>query len=73
MLVNALYENDKKINLLRQCFLVLSMPICFFFFLLAAKLGITSRNIPFVEEKISGTCVCCGKEAEHLVYWGRAY
>ncbi len=35
--------------------------------------GISSRNIPFDEEKISDTCICCGKEAKHLLYWGRAY
>jgi len=35
--------------------------------------GATSRCIPFEEEKIADTCVCCGKEAKELVYWGRAY
>lgn len=33
----------------------------------------TSRCIPFEQEKISDTCVCCGKPAEKMVYWGRAY
>ncbi|ASN07161.1 proline--tRNA ligase [Virgibacillus necropolis] len=33
----------------------------------------TSRCIPFEQEKISDTCVCCGKEAKELVYWGKAY
>ncbi|MGE8203523.1 proline--tRNA ligase [Heyndrickxia sp. NPDC080065] len=33
----------------------------------------TSRCIPFVEEKVSDTCVCCGGEAKHLVYWAKAY
>ena len=33
----------------------------------------TSRCIPFEEEKISDTCVCCGGEAKHLVYWAKAY
>ena len=33
----------------------------------------TSRCIPFEQEKISDTCVCCGKPAKKMVYWGRAY
>ncbi len=33
----------------------------------------TSRCIPFEQEKISDTCVCCGKSANKLVYWGKAY
>jgi len=36
-------------------------------------LSVTSRNIPFDEEAISDKCVCCGKEAKHLVYWAKAY
>lgn len=35
--------------------------------------GATSRCMPFEQEKISGKCVCCGKEAKHMVYWGKAY
>lgn len=35
--------------------------------------GTTSRCIPFEQENISGKCVCCGKEAKHMVYWGKAY
>ncbi|MGD7024295.1 proline--tRNA ligase [Rossellomorea vietnamensis] len=35
--------------------------------------GATSRCIPFEEEKVSDDCVCCGKEANQLVYWARAY
>lgn len=35
--------------------------------------GATSRCIPFKQENISGTCVCCGKKAKHMVYWGKAY
>ena len=35
--------------------------------------GATSRCIPFEQEQISDVCVCCGKPAEHLVYWGKAY
>ncbi|SHK17877.1 prolyl-tRNA synthetase [Hathewaya proteolytica DSM 3090] len=35
--------------------------------------GITSRCIPFGQEPIGDTCVCCGKKATKLLYWGRAY
>ena len=35
--------------------------------------GASSRCIPFEQENISDTCVCCGKKAKELVYWGRAY
>ena len=35
--------------------------------------GITSRCIPFEQEHIDGKCVCCGKEAKHMLYWGKAY
>lgn len=37
------------------------------------KTGATSRCIPFEQEHISDTCVCCGKPAKHMIYWGRAY
>jgi prolyl-tRNA synthetase len=33
----------------------------------------TSRCIPFEQEEISDTCVCCGKKAKYMVIWGRAY
>ena len=33
----------------------------------------TSRCIPFHQEKIGETCVCCGKPAKKMVYWGIAY
>ncbi|MBZ4662589.1 MAG: proline--tRNA ligase [Caloramator sp.] len=35
--------------------------------------GATSRCIPFEQETLSDKCVCCGKPAKHMVYWGRAY
>ena len=35
--------------------------------------GVSSRCIPFGHDHDSGTCVCCGKPAEKLVYWGKAY
>ncbi|MGN0380230.1 MAG: proline--tRNA ligase anticodon binding domain-containing protein, partial [Butyrivibrio sp.] len=33
----------------------------------------TSRCMPFEQEKVSDVCVCCGKPAKKLVYWGKAY
>ncbi len=33
----------------------------------------TSRCIPLEGEAIDDVCVCCGKPAKKLVYWGRAY
>ena len=33
----------------------------------------TSRCMPFEQENISDVCVCCGKPAKKLVYWGKAY
>ena len=35
--------------------------------------GVTSRCIPFEQEHISDNCVCCGKKAKHMLYWGKAY
>ena len=37
------------------------------------ELGITSRCIPFEQEHLGDTCVCCGKSAKHMLYWGKAY
>ena len=37
------------------------------------ELGITSRCIPFEQEHLSDTCVCCGKPAKHMLYWGKSY
>ena len=33
----------------------------------------TARCMPFKQEKLSDECVCCGKPAKALVYWGKAY
>ena len=34
----------------------------------------TSRCIPWEDNgAVSEKCVCCGKKAKHLVYWGKAY
>lgn len=35
--------------------------------------GVSSRCMPFEQEKLSDKCVCCGKEAKTMVYWGKAY
>ncbi|MDD6036017.1 MAG: proline--tRNA ligase [Lachnospiraceae bacterium] len=40
---------------------------------LKEKAGVTSRCMPFAQEEIAKTCVCCGKPAKTLVYWGKAY
>ena len=37
------------------------------------ELAVTSRCMPFTQEHLSDTCVCCGKPAKKMVYWGRAY
>ena len=37
------------------------------------KLSVTSRCMPFEQEQLSDTCVCCGKPARKMVYWGKAY
>ncbi|MEE5989816.1 MAG: proline--tRNA ligase [Lachnospiraceae bacterium] len=36
-------------------------------------LAVTSRCMPNDQEKISDVCVCCGKPATKMVYWGKAY
>lgn len=35
--------------------------------------GLTSRCIPFEGEAVGETCACCGKPADKLVIWGKAY
>jgi len=37
------------------------------------KTSATARCIPFDQEKLADACVCCGKPAKHMVYWGKAY
>ena len=36
-------------------------------------LSVTSRCMPFKQEQIADICVCCGKPAKKMVYWGKAY
>ena len=35
--------------------------------------GVGSRCIPMDQEIVSDKCVCCGRPAKKLVYWGKAY
>lgn len=38
------------------------------------EFAVTSRCMPFADqEQIADVCVCCGKPAHKLVYWGKAY
>lgn len=37
------------------------------------RTGATSRCMPFEQEHISDTCVCCGRPAKVMAYWGKAY
>ena len=40
---------------------------------LKEEAGVTSRCMPFKQEKLADTCVYCGKPATKMVYWGKAY
>ena len=42
--------------------------------------ALASKHIPnivdiisFEQEQIGDTCVCCGKKANKMLYWGKAY
>ena len=35
--------------------------------------GVGSRCIPFEQEQLSDVCVCCGKPAKKMLFWGKAY
>ncbi|MBR6573539.1 MAG: proline--tRNA ligase [Clostridia bacterium] len=37
------------------------------------KAGVSSRCMPLEQETVSDVCVCCGKPAKHMIYWGVAY
>ncbi|NMA82578.1 MAG: proline--tRNA ligase [Epulopiscium sp.] len=41
--------------------------------LIKENTGATARCIPFEQENLADTCVCCGKPSKEMVYWGRAY
>ena len=38
-----------------------------------AQTGAGSRCIPLAQKQLSDKCVCCGKPAKCMVYWGKAY
>ncbi len=40
---------------------------------LKEQAGVSSRCIPFEQEHVGDTCVCCGKPADKMLYWGKAY
>ncbi len=40
---------------------------------LKEEADVTSRCMPFEGEAVSDVCVCCGKPAKKLVFWGKAY
>jgi len=35
--------------------------------------GVTTRCMPFEQERLADTCVCCGQKAEKMVVFGKAY
>ncbi len=37
------------------------------------EVGLSSRCMPFEQEELSTKCVCCGKDAQSMVVWGKAY
>ncbi len=37
------------------------------------KAGVSSRCMPLVQEPVGERCVCCGRPARHMIYWGVAY
>ena len=40
---------------------------------LKEEFGVSSRCMPFEQEHLAEECICCGKEAKQMVYWGKAY
>ncbi len=40
---------------------------------LKEEADVSSRCMPFEQENINEKCVCCGRAAKKLVYWGKAY
>jgi len=40
---------------------------------LKEEADVSSRCIPFNNQPIGDKCVCCGRAAKKLVYWGKAY
>ena len=42
-------------------------------FKLKEEADVSSRCMPFDATPVADTCVCCGRAAKKLVYWGKAY
>ena len=40
---------------------------------LKEEADVSSRCMPFDGDAVDTKCVCCGREAKKLVYWGKAY
>ncbi len=40
---------------------------------LKEEADVSSRCMPFDQSSVADTCVCCGRAAKKLVYWGKAY
>lgn len=40
---------------------------------LKEEAGVSSRCMPTVQEDLGKTCVCCGKPADKMIIWGKAY
>ena len=38
-----------------------------------ARFNAKTRNMPFDQTPIGDTCVCCGKKATKLIYFGKQY
>ena len=37
------------------------------------ELEVSSRCMPFEQEKLGDVCPICGKPAKCMIYWGKAY
>lgn len=37
------------------------------------KTGMSSRCIPFAQERLGEVCPICGRPAKEMIYWGIAY
>lgn len=35
--------------------------------------GLSSRCMPFAQDHLADTCVCCGRPAKKMVFWGKSY
>ena len=80
------YDNEKKVAYVTSHSAPQSRSMCAWYVMKAMWCGelecelklkeiadVTSRCIPFGEEPVGDKCICCGKPAAKLVYWGKAY